>query len=74
MDGIEELMAQIPVSQLAARLGVGEQEAAEAVRQTVPALVSGMAANAQDPAGAASLSRALNSHDGTLLDGGIDID
>jgi hypothetical protein len=71
---IDDLMAQIPIGQLAGQLGVSEAEARDAVRTALPALVGGMQANAQDPAGAASLQRAIGQHDGSLLDGGIDFD
>jgi hypothetical protein len=70
---IDDLMGQIPIGQLASQLGVSEAEATEAVRAALPALVGGMQANAADPAGAASLQRALGQHDGTLLDGGVDL-
>jgi hypothetical protein len=73
MSSIDELMSQIPVAQLASTLGVSEEQAQAAVRQALPALVGGMAANAQDPAGAASLSRALDQHNSGLLDGGVDL-
>jgi hypothetical protein len=74
MTDIDELVSQIPISQLAGKLGLSEEETEAAVSQAVPALVSGMAANAQDPAGAASLADALGEHDGGLLDAGIDLE
>ena|SRR5215213_2222759 len=67
-------MGQIPIGQLASQLGVSEAEASEAVRAALPALVGGLHANAQDPAGAASLQQALGQHDGSLLQGGVDLD
>jgi hypothetical protein len=73
MSSIDELVAEIPISQLASQLGVDEKEAEQAVRQALPALVGGMAANAQDPSGAASLAEALGQHSVDLLDGGIDL-
>lgn len=73
MSNIDDLLSQIPIGELASRLGVGEDEAAEAVRNVVPALLGGMQANAADPAGAASLANALGQHDGSLLDGGVDL-
>lgn len=72
--GIEELLSQIPIGQLAGQLGVSDAEAEQAVRTALPALLGGMQANAQDPAGEASLARAISSHDGSLLDGGVDLD
>ena len=59
---IQQLLAQIPADQLAARLGVDEQTAAAATAAAVPALVSGMQANAENPGGEASLAQALAQH------------
>ncbi|MGH9117110.1 MAG: DUF937 domain-containing protein [Acidimicrobiales bacterium] len=72
MADIDALVSQIPIDQLAGQLGVSEAETEQAVRQALPALLGGMNANAQDPAGAASLARALGQHDDNLLEGGID--
>jgi hypothetical protein len=74
VSSVDDLMGQIPMGQLASQLGVSEAEAEEAVRAALPALLSGMQANAQDPDGAASLQHALGQHDGSLLDGGIDLE
>jgi hypothetical protein len=75
---IEELLARIPTGQIAGRLGVDEATADAAIRQALPALVGGLHANAQDPAGAASLAGALAGHDRGLLDDagpdGLDLD
>ena len=71
---IDDLMTQIPIDQLATKLGLSEDETKAAVHQALPALVGGMAANAQDPAGLSSLSKALGKHDNDLLDGGVDFD
>jgi hypothetical protein len=70
---IDELLTQIPMGQLAGQLGVDEQTAEQATRQALPALLSGMHANAQDPDRAHSLSEAIGQHDNGLLDGGVDV-
>jgi hypothetical protein len=70
---IDDILAQIPMSQLAGQLGVDEQTAEQATRQALPALLGGMEANAQDPNRAASLASALGQHDDDLLDGGVDV-
>jgi hypothetical protein len=70
---VDELLTQIPMGQLASRLGVDQQTAEQATRQALPALLSGMHANAQHPDGARSLSEALGQHDNGLLDGGVDV-
>lgn len=74
MSVVDDLLTQIPMGQLAGRLGVDEQTAEQATRQALPALLSGLHANAQDPAGAQSLSQAIGQHDNGLLDGGVDVD
>lgn len=73
MSQIDELLSAIPLDQLASLLGVSEDEAATASRQAVPALLDGLAANAQDPAGAASIDAALQQHQGGLLDSTPDL-
>ena len=71
---VDELLTQIPIGQIASRLGVDEQTAEQATRQALPALLSGMHANAQDPDGAQSLAGAIGQHDNDLLNGGVDVD
>lgn len=73
MSAIDEIMQQIPMGQLASQLGTDEQTAGAAVQQALPALLSGLHANAQDPAGAASLEGALGNHSSGLIDGGVDL-
>jgi hypothetical protein len=74
MTDLNDLLAHIPTDQIAARLGIDPDTADAAIRQVLPALVGGLHANAQDPAGAASLAGALGSHDPSLLDGGVNLD
>lgn len=74
MSAIDDILAQIPLSQLAAQLGVDEKTAEQATRTALPALLGGMQANAQDPAGEQSLLKALGQHDPSLVDGGVDLD
>lgn len=74
MSAIDEILAAIPMDQLASRLGVDPDTAQQAARTALPGLLGGMEANAKDPAGAASLTKALDQHDGGLVDGGVDLD
>jgi len=74
MTDLNDLLAQIPMDKLASQLGVDEQTAEEAAREAMPALLGGMQANAQDPAGAASLAKAVTQHDPSLVEGGVDLD
>jgi hypothetical protein len=70
----DELFEQIPIDQIAKRLGVDRADAERAVSAALPALVGGMGANAKDPAGAASLMRAVSSKDPGLVEGGVNLD
>ncbi|PZF81171.1 DUF937 domain-containing protein [Jiangella anatolica] len=70
---IDDLLARLPIDQIAASLGVDEETAGQATRQALPALIGGMQANAQDEAGAASLAKALDEHDDDLVKGGVDL-
>lgn len=74
MSSLDDLFAQIPMDQIAAKLGVDTGTAEQAVRTALPALVGGMQANAQDPAGAASLAGALEKHTGYAPDNDVDLD
>jgi hypothetical protein len=62
MPAFDELFDQIPVDDIAKRLGVEEDVARAAVHKAVPGLVSGIKANADDPKGAESLQKALGKH------------
>jgi hypothetical protein len=73
MSAIDDLLATIPMDQLAAQLGVDRAAAEQAARAALPALIGGMEANAQDPAGAQSLGHAIEGHDGQLVEGGVDL-
>lgn len=74
MSPVDEILAQIPMQQLAGRLGVDERTAEQATRQALPALLGGIQANTDDPGGASSFANAVQQHDATLVDGGVDLD
>ena len=74
MATIDDFLAQIPMDQLARRLGVAPEEAEQLTRRVLPALVGGMEANAREPGGARSLAEAIGQHDDDLLDGRADLD
>lgn len=59
LDGLLDL---IPIADIAQQLGVSEKVAKAAVKQTIPAIIGGMAANAKDPGGKKSLETALSKH------------
>ncbi len=73
MASMDELMSQIPIGDVATRLGVDEQTARAAIEQALPALVSGLKANAHDPGGAASIEKAVSRHSPSLVEGGVDL-
>lgn len=65
---LDEILSQLPVDQIAGRLGVDPATASNAIQLALPALLGGMQANAGDESGAASLADALGQHDDDLLD------
>lgn len=75
MANYDDLLKLIPVQDIAARLGVDQATAESAVQASIPAIVGGMQANAQDADGERSLAEALSQHqDSSLIDGGVAID
>lgn len=62
MAEIDGLLEQIPVRDIAKQFGIPEDVAEAAVKQIIPTVIGGMAANAKDSGGAASLEKALSSH------------
>ncbi|WP_051132794.1 DUF937 domain-containing protein [Nocardia paucivorans] len=73
MTSLDDLFAQIPVPQIAGRLGVDPATTATAVRTAVPTLLGGLQSNALRPDGAAALTGALARH-GELVDGSGAVD
>jgi hypothetical protein len=73
MSPVDEILSQIPLSDLAAQLGTDEATAEQAARQALPALLGGIQANTDDPGGAASFARAVDQHSSSLLDGGVNL-
>lgn len=69
----QEILNSLPMDQIAAQVGEPQAEVESAVRNALPALLMGMGANAQDPAGEASLAAALKDHDPSLLENGVDL-
>lgn len=68
MNDLNSLKSQLPVAQIAQQLGVDAGTAEQAIDMVLPTLVGGLGANAQDPAGAASLERALADHNNGLFE------
>ncbi|MHA6525116.1 DUF937 domain-containing protein [Tessaracoccus sp. G1721] len=70
----DELLSTLPIDQLAQRVGASPEDVEAATRNALPALLMGMGANTQDPAGEASLASAVGQHDPRLVQGGINLD
>lgn len=73
MSAVDEILASLPIDQLAAETGADPREVQQAAAAALPALLGGLGANAQDPRGAASILDALGQHQDDLLAGGVDL-
>lgn len=74
MAGLDDILNNLPIEQIAAQFGIDPDTAKSAVQGALPALIGGLNANAQDEAGAEALSQALAKHDSSLIEGGVDLD
>ncbi|MFN8228654.1 MAG: DUF937 domain-containing protein [Mycobacterium sp.] len=75
MAGLDDLISQIPIADIASKLGADQGEVASAVQQLVPALVGGLQVNVQDDKiDSSKLEEAVSSHAVSgLLDGGVNV-
>lgn len=75
MAGLEDLYAQIPTAEIAAKLGADKSEVDGAIHALVPVLLSGLQHNSQDPEHADRIESAASSHAARgLLDAGGGLD
>ncbi|OBG87562.1 hypothetical protein A5733_09475 [Mycobacterium sp. NS-7484] len=76
MAGLDDLFAQIPVADIANKLGADEGEVSAAIKTLVPALVGGVAENVQaDNIDSSDLESAVTAQGASgLLDGGVSVD
>jgi hypothetical protein len=74
MAGLDELFAQIPVKDIANKVGADEGEVNNAIRTLVPALVGGLHQNAQNDDAVASQIESAASQKAGLLDGGVSVE
>lgn len=75
MSGLDDLLSQIPTSDIADRIGADEADVDKAVRLLVPVLVGGLHENAQNPDHAGTISSAADDHAASgLLDGGVSLE
>lgn len=63
---IDDILASVSLDRLAARVGAEPAQVEQAAQYVLPALLGGLRANAEDPAGEASIARALGQHAGDL--------
>ena len=59
MTDLNAVLDMVPVGDIAKKLGIPEDVAESAVRQVLPGLIGGLAANASTSSGSASLEKAL---------------
>lgn len=76
MAGLDDLFAEIPVQDIASKLGVDEGEVNSAIHTLVPALVGGLQHNVQsDDIDSSKLESAVSTQAASgLLDGGVSVD
>ena len=76
MAGLDDLFAQIPVQDIASKIGADEGEVNNAIRTLVPALVGGLAENVQaNEIDSSELESAVAEQGASgLLDGGVSVD
>ena len=76
MAGLDELFAQIPVADIASKLGADQGEVNSAIQTLVPALVGGLAENVHsDKIDSSTLESAVAEQGASdLLDGGVNVD
>lgn len=62
MSDVDEILSSLPIDKIAAQVGEDPEAVEDAAAAAIPALLGGLDANADDPAGAASLLDALGQH------------
>jgi hypothetical protein len=76
MAGLDELLSQIPVADIASKIGADQGEVNAAIQTLVPALVGGLAENVQSNQIDSSKleSAVVEQGQSDLLDGGVNVD
>lgn len=64
MAGIEDILSQLPIGDIAAKLGVDPNTAAQAVKEGGATILGGLSRNAESADGAAAIEKALQKHAG----------
>ncbi|MFI1914269.1 DUF937 domain-containing protein [Nocardia sp. NPDC020380] len=73
MTSFDDLLSNVPVAQIAEKLGVDEATAKTAITAAVPVLLGGLQAKASNPEAAADIEGAIAQQPAGLLDGGVDM-
>jgi hypothetical protein len=74
MADLNALLDQIPVGDIARQLGIDDEVAEAAVKQVLPGLVGGLAANANDSKGQTTLANVLKHHNTGIARSVKDVD
>lgn len=74
MTGLDDILAQLPLDKIAAQFGIDPDTARQAAESAGGAILGGLNANAQDPNEADAIAQALQKHDASMIDGGVDLD
>lgn len=69
---LEDILKQVPIDDIAAKLGVSHDEAKQAVEQGGAVLLGGLAKNAQTDEGSAAIQNALKRHEGATAASKVD--
>lgn len=64
MAGLDDILKMLPIGDIASKLGVDPQVAAQAVQEGGGAILTGLQRNAATPEGAAAIEKALSKHTG----------
>jgi hypothetical protein len=68
LDAVRQQLGPDTIQQISSSLGADPGATSNAVSLALPALLGGLSQNAAQPQGAAALDKALNAHDGSILD------
>src|SRR5512142_2668786 len=68
VETIQQALGENTIQQISRSIGADPNKTANAVTTALPAILGGLSKNASNPDGAAALHRALDDHDGSILD------
>ncbi|WP_067704119.1 DUF937 domain-containing protein [Nocardia jejuensis] len=74
MTSFDDLLSQVPVAQIADKLGVDQATATTAIGAAIPVLLGGFQAKASNPDAASELEGEIAKQPAGLLDGGVDLE